>query len=74
MIIPTILGIIFSYQNFIPLVLEHRGLLLNYIYSELGVELEHKEEEVSIPSWAGKEVTGEIHYYNAYLSKQPFQE
>jgi len=38
------------------------------------VELEHEEEDVSIPSWAGKEVTGEIHYYNAYLSKHPFQE
>ena len=38
------------------------------------VELEHEEEDVSIPSWDGKEVTGEIHYYNAYLSKHPFQE
>ena len=37
------------------------------------VELEHEEEDVNIPSWAGKEVTGEVQYYNAYLSKHPFQ-
>ena len=37
------------------------------------VELEYEEEDVNIPSWAGKEVTGEIQYYNAYLSKHPFQ-
>ena len=37
------------------------------------VELDHEEEDVIIPSWAGKEVTGEVQYYNAYLSKHPFQ-
>ena len=37
------------------------------------VELEYEEENVIIPSWAGKEVTGEVQYYNAYLSKHPFQ-
>ena len=37
------------------------------------VELEHDDEDVNIPSWAGKEVTGEVQYYNAYLSKHSFQ-
>lgn len=36
------------------------------------VELESEDESVSLPPWAGKEVTGNEHYYNAYLSKKPF--
>ena len=36
------------------------------------IELDHEEEDVNIPSWAGKEVTGDVKYYNAYLSNNPF--
>lgn len=36
------------------------------------VELESEEESVTLPKWAVQEVTGDEHYYNAYLSKNPF--
>ena len=37
------------------------------------VELNHKDEQFEIPSWLGKEVTGDIKYYNSQLSKTPYQ-
>ncbi len=36
------------------------------------VELTHKKENFIKPNWLGKEVTGQIKYYNSQLSKQPF--
>ncbi len=36
------------------------------------IELEREDEEFERPSWLGREVTGEIKYYNAQLSKNPF--
>lgn len=36
------------------------------------IELEEINEKFSKPSWLGKEVTGDIAYYNANLSKTPF--
>ncbi|WP_299533319.1 CYTH domain-containing protein [Ulvibacterium sp.] len=36
------------------------------------IELLHEEEVFEIPNWLGKEVTGDIKYYNSQLSKQPF--
>lgn len=38
------------------------------------IELASEDENFSKPSWLGKEVTGEKQYYNAYLSKFPFNE
>ena len=38
------------------------------------VELEAEDEMVKLPRWAVKEVTGNEHYYNAYISKHPFGE
>jgi len=38
------------------------------------VELEAEDEMVTLPPWAVKEVTGNEHYYNAYISKHPFGE
>jgi adenylate cyclase len=36
------------------------------------VELNSKDEAFIKPSWLGEEVTGDIKYYNAQLSKYPF--
>ncbi|TNJ47189.1 CYTH domain-containing protein [Tamlana fucoidanivorans] len=36
------------------------------------IELGSKNEKFIKPKWLGKEVTGDIKYYNAVLSKQPF--
>ncbi|MFK7781818.1 CYTH domain-containing protein [Psychroserpens sp.] len=37
------------------------------------VELEYEDAEFDVPSWLGKEVTGDIKYYNSQLSKHPFK-
>ncbi|MBQ0044662.1 MAG: CYTH domain-containing protein [Bacteroidales bacterium] len=37
------------------------------------VELSSPEEEFTRPSWLGEEVTGDVRYYNKYLSKKPFK-
>lgn len=36
------------------------------------VELMHKDEVFEKPDWLGKEVTGDIRYYNSQLSVKPF--
>lgn len=36
------------------------------------VELENENETFEKPNWLGKEVTGNIKYYNSQLSKQPY--
>lgn len=36
------------------------------------IELKHKDEQFKKPNWLGKEVTGQIKYYNSQLSKNPF--
>jgi CYTH domain-containing protein len=36
------------------------------------VELKSETEEFKKPNWLGKEVTGDIKYYNSQLSKQPY--
>ena len=36
------------------------------------VELKNEEENIKKPNWLGKEVTGDIRYYNSQLSKNPF--
>ncbi|APG26762.1 adenylate cyclase [Syntrophotalea acetylenivorans] len=37
------------------------------------VELESSDDQVELPPWAGKEVTSDPRYYNASLSKFPYQ-
>jgi CYTH domain-containing protein len=37
------------------------------------VELNSEEEEFQKPDWLGKEVTGELKYYNSQLSLNPFK-
>ncbi len=46
---------------------ENQGLVIAEI--ELGEE----DESFSRPGWLGREVTGEIRYYNAALSQSPYQ-
>ncbi|WP_298550353.1 CYTH domain-containing protein [uncultured Algibacter sp.] len=36
------------------------------------IELDNEEDTFEKPSWLGKEVSGEIKYYNSQLSKQPY--
>ncbi|MFD2551409.1 CYTH domain-containing protein [Bizionia sediminis] len=36
------------------------------------VELSHPNETFEKPKWLGKEVTGDVRYYNSQLSKQPY--
>ena len=36
------------------------------------IELEHVEQAVPLPAWAGREVTGDPRYYNAYLARHPY--
>ncbi|MGW9684395.1 CYTH domain-containing protein [Flagellimonas sp. 2504JD1-5] len=46
---------------------ENKGLVVAEI------ELEHEDEPFERPAWLGKEVTGEVQYYNSQLSKKPFK-
>ena len=46
---------------------ENEGLVIAEI------ELEHEDETFALPSWVGKEVTGDMRYYNSYLSQNPYK-
>ncbi|MEO1030751.1 MAG: CYTH domain-containing protein [Bacteroidota bacterium] len=37
------------------------------------IELQSKDEVFEKPEWLGKEVTGDIKYYNSQLSKEPYK-
>ena len=45
---------------------ENKGLII------AEVELNSEDEVFEKPNWLGKEVTGDIKYYNSQLSKEPF--
>jgi adenylate cyclase len=45
---------------------ENEGLIL------AEVELRSENEEIELPAWIGKEVTGDRRYYNSYISEHPF--
>jgi len=38
------------------------------------VEMESETDQVTIPEWAGREVTEEVRFYNISLSKRPFND
>lgn len=46
---------------------ENQGLIIAEI------ELNSENESFEKPSWLGKEVTGDLKYYNSVLSKNPFK-
>ena len=37
------------------------------------IELNYEDESFEKPTWLGKEVTGELKYYNSLLSKHPYK-
>ncbi|WP_431132848.1 CYTH domain-containing protein [Psychroserpens mesophilus] len=37
------------------------------------VELEHENDRFETPHWLGKEITGDIKYYNSQLSQTPYK-
>ncbi|MGJ5641640.1 CYTH domain-containing protein [Formosa sp. S-31] len=37
------------------------------------IELSHEAESFVKPDWLGREVTGDVKYYNSQLSKKPFK-
>ena len=45
---------------------ENKGLVIAEI------ELKDEQEDYIVPDWIGKEVTGQVKYYNSQLSKNPF--
>lgn len=45
---------------------ENQGLIV------AEVELSHEREAFEKPEWLGKEVTGEVKYYNSMLMKNPY--
>lgn len=47
---------------------DNAGLLL------AEVELSSEDEHFDKPSWLGEEVTGDLRYYNSYLSKKPYKD
>jgi adenylate cyclase len=59
---------------------EHDGLLWEvdeFLGENAGlvvaeVELEHAEQTVTLPEWAGEEVTDQVRYYNLALAAHPF--
>ena len=38
------------------------------------VELEHENQAITMPEWAGSEVTHDVKYYNISLSKHPYKD
>ncbi|MFA6335009.1 MAG: CYTH domain-containing protein [Bacteroidales bacterium] len=36
------------------------------------IELKNEDEDFEKPEWLGKEVTGDVRYYNTWLSEHPF--
>jgi len=46
---------------------ENEGLLI------AEVELEREDEAFEKPDWLGEEVTGNVRYYNSFLSIQPYK-
>ena len=46
---------------------ENEGLVIAEI------ELENENDSFERPNWLGKEVTGQVKYYNSLLSKHPYK-
>ncbi|RRJ92268.1 CYTH domain-containing protein [Paenimyroides tangerinum] len=45
---------------------KNKGLII------VEVELENENETIELPDWIEEEVTGDIKYYNSYISTNPF--
>ena len=64
-IVPANDNLYFEVDEFLG---ENYGLIIAEI------ELPHENTAFTKPSWLGKEVTGQLKYYNAMLAKKPFRE
>ncbi|PCH50639.1 MAG: adenylate cyclase [Flavobacteriaceae bacterium] len=62
-IVPIVNNLFFEVDEFLG---ENKGLLIAEI------ELPSEKTTFEKPNWLGKEVTGDVKYYNAILSKTPF--
>ncbi|WP_299062468.1 CYTH domain-containing protein [uncultured Polaribacter sp.] len=60
-----------SYQSLIFEVDEFNGDNKGLIIAE--VELTSENQKIEKPNWLGKEVTGDVKYYNSNISKFPFK-
>ena len=38
------------------------------------IELKDERQEISLPGWVGREVTGDPRYYNSSLSRHPYKQ
>ena len=63
-IVPEASGRVFEVDEFYG---DNEGLVMAEI------ELENADNPFEKPSWLGKEVTGDRHYYNSYLSLHPYK-
>ncbi len=61
-----------KYGNHIFEVDEFSGSNQGLVIAE--VELRHEDETYSRPEWLGKEVTGDVKYYNSALSKKSYNQ
>jgi CYTH domain-containing protein len=57
-------GLIWEVDEFLN---ENEGLII------AEVELDHPDQEITLPDWVGKEVTNDDRYYNINLVKEPFR-
>lgn len=62
-IIPEKSGLFYEVDVFFG---DNKGLIVAEI------EVPYEDYQISKPDWLGKEVTGDIRYYNAFLSSNPF--
>ena len=63
-IVPEASGRVFEVDEFYG---DNEGLIMAEI------ELENADDPFEKPSWLGKEVTGDRHYYNSFLSLHPYK-
>ena len=56
-------GLVWEVNEFLG---ENAGLMV------AEVELERREQELALPSWIGREVTGDLRFHNSNLMKNPF--
>ena len=57
-------GFVFEVDEFLG---ENEGLVIAEI------ELENEDQEYDRPNWLGREVTGDVRYYNSLLAKIPYR-
>lgn len=62
---------IVNFENQIFEIDEFHGKNEGLVIAEL--ELTNENDKFTLPEWIGEEVTGNIKYYNAYISQNPYK-